>query len=231
VNRSRRDDEETGPQRTCVATRRVRPLDELIRFVAAPDGTVVPDIRRRLPGRGVWVTASRAAVEQAVKRNAFARGLKAQVSAPADLPGQVERMLVEAARQSISLANKAGQVVSGFSKVEAAIGSATIAGVVQASNAAPDGVRKIGQALRRRFGQDAATIPNVTALESTELDLALGRSHVIHAALLDGPAARACLARCRAVERYRAWPTEDGPARLHDTTGDDGPEPAGTRAE
>src|SRR5689334_22217320 len=98
---ARRDDEETGPERTCVATRRVRPLDELIRFVAAPDGTVVPDIRRRLPGRGVWVTASRAAVEQAVKRNAFARGLKAQVSAPADLPGQVERLLIEAARQSI----------------------------------------------------------------------------------------------------------------------------------
>jgi predicted RNA-binding protein YlxR (DUF448 family) len=225
----RSDDDEDGPQRTCIATRQARPVAELIRFVAAPDGTVVPDLRHRLPGRGVWVTANRDAVALAVKRNAFARALKAKVNASPDLPDQVERLLVAAARQSVSLANKAGLVVAGFSKVEAAIGRG-VAGILQASDAAPDGVRKLGQALRRRYGGDAATIPILTALESVELDLALGRSHVIHAALLDGPAARASIARCRAVELYRARPTQDGPARSDEITEDDGPDPAGTRA-
>jgi len=212
---ARRDgtkDDEDGPERTCVATRVARPVDELIRFVADPDGVVVPDLRRRLPGRGVWVTANAAAVAEAVKRKAFARGLKRPVTVSAGLADEVDALLKRAARESVSLANKAGQVVSGFSKVEAAIGRGQLAALVEAADAKPDGVRKLGQALRRSYGEDAVTIPVVRVLASTDLDLALGRSHVIHAALLEGPASRACLARCRALERYRVGPDPQGPA-------------------
>lgn len=210
----RQEAEHDGPERTCVATRVVRSPEELIRFVVGPDDTLVPDLKRKLPGRGVWVTACRRDVEEAVKRKAFARSLKASVRVSPTLADDIEELLRRDAQASLSMANKAGQVVGGFSKVEAAIQQG-VAGVLQATDAAQDGVRKIGQALRRRYGENASAIPVVAPLDSSELGLALGRSHVIHAALLLGPAARACLARCRALERYRAgYPERDAPAGL-----------------
>jgi len=200
--------EETGPERTCVATRVRRPVDDLIRFVAAPDGTVVPDLKRNLPGRGVWVTATRDAVAEAVKKKAFGRGLKAQVSADGTLPALVESLLAKQAREAVSLANKAGLVISGFDKVEAAIGRGPVRVVIHASDAAADGVRKLSQAVRRRFGESVAAEMTLRGLNFEELGLALGRSHVIHAALLDGPASRLCVARLRALERYRTGKTD-----------------------
>jgi uncharacterized protein len=201
--RGRSDDDEEGPGRLCVATRTVRPVEELIRFVAGPDGGLVPDLKHRLPGRGVWVTATRGAIEEAVRRKAFGRSLKTGVVVPATLADDIDALLAKTARDSVSLANKAGAVVSGFSKVEAAIGRGSLAAVLEATDAAPDGVRKIAQALRRRFGEKAESFPVIAVLESTELGLALGRPHVIHAALLEGPVSRAALARLRALERYR----------------------------
>lgn len=197
------EDGEEGPERTCIASRRAGAPDTMIRFVADPDGVVVPDLRHKLPGRGAWVTATRPMVAEAIRRKSFARALKAAVTVPEALADDVEKLLGRAAREALSLANKAGLVVSGFSKVEAAIGGQRLAGVIHASDAAPDGVRKIGQALRRRFGGDAGRIEVSRALDSAELDLALGRAHVIHAALLEGPASRACMARFRALEHYR----------------------------
>lgn len=206
-------DGEDGPERLCVATRQSRPVEELIRFVVGPADELVPDLRRNLPGRGVWVTATRSAVAEAVKRKAFPRSLKATVKVSPTLPDDIEALLRRWARESFSLANKAGLVVTGFSKVEAAIGGREpVAAVVHASDAAPDGVRKLAQAVRRRFGEKAETVAVTTALDSADLDLALGRSHVIHAALLNGPASRASLARFRALERFR----EIGP---HDAAG------------
>ncbi|MCP8938586.1 RNA-binding protein [Alsobacter sp. SYSU M60028] len=204
----REQDGEQGPERLCLATRQSRPVEELIRFVVGPDDTLVPDLRRKLPGRGVWVTATREAVREAVRRKAFARGLRAGVKVSPTLADDIEELLRRWARDSFSLANKAGQVVSGFSKVEAAIGGRDpVAGVVHASDAAADGVRKLAQALRRRFGDKAESVAVTTALDSSDLGLALGRPHVIHAALLNGPASRATIARFRALERFR----EEGP--------------------
>ena len=200
--------EETGPERTCIATRTRHKVDDLIRFVAAPDGSVVPDLKRNLPGRGVWVSATRDAVAEAVRKKAFGRGLKADVKADADLPSLVEGLLARQAREALSLANKAGLVVSGFDKVEAAIGRGPVRVVVHASDAAADGVRKLSQALKRRFGESAAVEMTLRGLNFEELGLALGRSHVIHAALLDGPASRLCMARLRILERYRTGKTD-----------------------
>ena len=215
--------EPDGPVRLCVATREVRPVGELIRFVAGPDDAIVPDLRRRLPGRGVWVTATRQAVTQAAAKRAFARALKRPVTAPASLASDVELLLARAARDGFSLANKAGCVVTGFDKVAAAIPRGGVAAVLHATDAAADGVRKLGQALRRRFGP-AADEMAFRLFTSDEMSLALGREHVIHALLDEGAAGRACVARLRALERYRAGVAPQGaPSRR----GDDDSAPAG----
>src|SRR5579863_6492499 len=137
-------------ERLCIATREVRPVGELIRFVAGPDGAVVPDLKRRLPGRGVWVTARRRVVEEAVRRRAFGRGLKADVKAPPDLPEVLDRLLEQSTLDALSIAHKAGLVVLGFAKVEAAVTAGPLVALVRAQDAGADGGRKLAAALRRR---------------------------------------------------------------------------------
>jgi predicted RNA-binding protein YlxR (DUF448 family) len=210
---ARPDDQETdggprdnkrGTERFCVATRAVRPVDELIRFVVGPDGSVVPDLKRRLPGRGVWVTATRAALDDAVRRNAFARSFKSKVRVAPELTAQVEALLASSCLDALGIAHKAGRVAIGFAKVEAALADKPVAAVIHASDAAPDGVRKLAAAVKGRFGDESGQIPSVSAFTSAQLDLALGRSNVVHAALLAGPASDGFIARCSSLERFRA---------------------------
>jgi uncharacterized protein len=197
------DDEEKGPNRTCVATRVVRPVESLLRFVLDPSGVLTPDIKGKLPGRGVWVDATRSALELALKKKAFARSLKQPVILPDDLPGMVDRLLAQDIRQSLAMANKAGLLITGFVKVEALIekGKATV--LVIAGDASEDGRRKILQAVTRTFGKSDA-IPLFSLLAGSELDLALGRENAIHAALLAGPAGDAFTRRCQRLVRYRS---------------------------
>src|SRR5438105_7895831 len=194
-----------GTERLCALTREVRPIDDLIRFVAAPDGMIVPDLKRRLPGRGVWITATRAAVDEAAKRNVFARSLKREVRAATDLGNQVERQLESAALDALAIAHKAGRVAIGFGRTETALaGVPPVVAILNASDAAPDGARKIAAAAaRRQNAENSGEIPVISAFTSTQLDLALGRSNVIHAALLAGPAGNGFLARCQSLERFR----------------------------
>src|SRR4051812_17548890 len=103
-----------GTERLCALTRDVKPIDELIRFVAAPDGAIVPDLKRRLSGRGIWVTATRSAVDEAVKRNVFARSLKREVRAPRDLGAELEHQLEGVALDALGIAHKSGRVAIGF---------------------------------------------------------------------------------------------------------------------
>lgn len=200
-------DEESGPRRLCVATRQSRPVEELIRFALSPEGVVTPDLRARLPGRGVWVTGRRAAVDEAVRRKAFARSLKTAATAPADLAARVEALLRRDALQALSLANKAGAVTTGFAKVEAAIAAGGVAALLRAADGRADGGRKLDAALRRN---DAAGAAVVDLFASAELDMALGRSNVIHAALAAGGAAENFLARCRRLSFYRADDPQTG---------------------
>ena len=200
----RDEDDRRSSERTCIVTRQTASPDQLIRFVRGPDGSVVPDLRRKLPGRGVWLTPSRSVVETAVKKKAFARAFKAEVKTAATLADDVEWLIERGARESLSLANKAGQVVAGFSKVEEAVGRGQCQAILQASDAAPDGVRKIGQILRRMQELNGIELGVLASLSSDDLGLALGRPHVIHAALLDGSAGRACLERLKLLDAYRA---------------------------
>ena len=187
--------------RRCVLTRARRPKDELIRFVLGPDGTIVPDLKERLPGRGVWLTAAHDTIADAAKRNVFARALKAEAKTPEGLSAQVDRLLAEAALSALSLANKAGETVFGHAKVEEAIARGRVLALIHAKEAALDGCRKLdGKA--RGMG-DGSPVTAVRALSTDELGLASGRTNVIHAALIQGGAARKFLAAAARLERYR----------------------------
>src|SRR6201991_1058847 len=108
----------TCPIRTCIATGETGVPERMIRFVVGPEGDVVPDLARRLPGRGLWVKAERAAVERAVAKNLFARAARAAVKSAADLADRVERLLLERALADLGRARRAGRAVAGFVKVE-----------------------------------------------------------------------------------------------------------------
>src|SRR5690606_33411462 len=125
-------------ERTCIVTREVGEPEGLLRFVVGPDMSVVPDLKRKLPGRGCWVTAERGYVDQAARKNLFARAFKARVSVPDDLGGMVDRLLAQTALGSLGLARKAGQVALGAAKVEAAVRSGKAMLVLHAQEASPD---------------------------------------------------------------------------------------------
>jgi predicted RNA-binding protein YlxR (DUF448 family) len=177
-------------ERFCAVERKAKPVEELIRFVVGPDGEVVPDVKRNLPGRGLWVTATRAAVDHAQRRKVFAKGFKREVRVPADLGSVTDHLLERAALDSLSIAGKAGTAVTGFSKVEAAVNKEGPIALLHASDGSEDGLRKI------------------RAFSGAQLDLALGRSNVIHAALLAGPASQGFLTRCQRMMRFRTGETD-----------------------
>lgn len=198
---------EKATERTCIVTRRQAPPEAMIRFVRAPDGALTPDIRARLPGRGAWVTARAELVAQAVKRQAFARQLKAKVTASPTLAEEVDRLLEADCLQSLSMANKAGLVVTGFGKVCQALETGAVRAALEASDGAPDGKRKLAQAARRaaaRAERAEDGVETVSLFSSEQLDLALGRTNVIHAALAPGGPTQAFLARCRRLAAYRS---------------------------
>jgi uncharacterized protein len=191
-----------GAERFCVATRAVRRVEHMIRFVIAPNGEAVADLKHNLPGRGVWVTATRSALDQAVKTNAFARGFRRNVRLAGDLVPRTERLLENAALDALAVARKAGLVAMGFGQVEIALKRDAAIAVVHAAEAAPDGVKKLDSALRR--SRQSGSVGIIRILTTSQLDLALGRPNVIHAALLAGPASATFMARLRRLERFRS---------------------------
>jgi len=179
----------------------------LIRFVCDPDGKIVPDVSRKLPGRGVWVSASRAAVSAAVATDAFSKSLKRKVAASADLPGLVEELLTRRALASLSLANKAGLVVAGFVKVESAVAKDDITALLHAAEAAPDGIRKLDRKYTTVAG-DIGREPIVFRhFKNAELSLALGRENVVHAAVKRGGAGDTFVKEAKRLVHYGAGPS------------------------
>ena len=200
---------DTGPRRVpgferlCIVTREVKPVTEMVRFVIGPDRDVVPDLKRRLPGRGVWVTATRAAVAEAVKRRAFARGFKTDVRAAPDLPDVVERLLERSALDALSMVHKAGRTVLGFAQIERALANEPVIVLLRAADAGREGVRKLATATRNRLAEKDDELVVVDRFTAPQLDLAFGRPNVVHAALLAGSASDGFLARYRNLERFR----------------------------
>ena len=199
----------SATMRMCAVSRKVRPIDELIRFVVAPSGEVIADVKRKLPGRGLWVLASRQAVLQAVRSHQFKRGFKRDVRVSPALAADTEALLARAVIEALAIAAKAGQVLCGFKKVEAALrgphAGNTVKALIHATDGAADGVRKLNALLGQTAGinNETARIPIVTVLTSAELDLALTRSNVTHAALLAGRAGKTFFSRSQTLVRYR----------------------------
>ena len=202
-----------GTERLCVVTRQVKPVAEMIRFVVGPQGEAVPDLKRKLPGRGIWVTATRAELAEAVRRGAFAKGFGRPVRIPEDFVAATERLLERSALDALAIAGKGSQAVTGFSKVEAALVRGHAVAVLHASDAAADGVRKI-EALRKQAETEGRRIAVIALFPSAQLDLALGRPNVIHAALLAGPASETFVARCARLDRFRAGKPEQRVERI-----------------
>jgi predicted RNA-binding protein YlxR (DUF448 family) len=186
--------------RMCALNRDVQPISELIRFVVGPDGAAVPDIKNKLPGRGLWLTATQEALAEAVKRKVFARAFRREVRVPSDLPARTERLLERAVLDALAMAGKAGMVAAGFAKTQAALEHQEVIAVLHAAGAAADGIRKLQANAHRRH---AGAPVEIGFLTTAQLDLALARPNVVHAALLAGPASETFLARCRRLERFR----------------------------
>jgi predicted RNA-binding protein YlxR (DUF448 family) len=203
----------SATMRMCAVTRQVRPIEELIRFVVSPQGEVIPDLKRKLPGRGLWVSASHRTVAEAVRRNHFSKGFKRDVRIAPTLVADTESLLVRGVIEALAMAAKAGQVIAGFSKVEGALEQRQVEALIHASDGAADGIRKLDAIARQNaaISDDSRKFPVVAALTSEQLDLALGRSNVVHAALLAGPASKTFLSRSHILVRYRM--ADDGTAR------------------
>jgi predicted RNA-binding protein YlxR (DUF448 family) len=204
--RSRSGDEarpHEGPLRLCAVSRIAKPTEELIRFVAAPDGTIVPDLAQRLPGRGVWVDATAATVAAAVRQNAFARSLKRQISAPADLPADVERLLVRRLAGAVAMANKAGLLVAGYVRVEARLRAGRVFLLLHAADAAATGTERLDRIFKGLHGSPDIAGLIIRELTSAELSLAIGQPTVVHAAAAEGGASQGLLREARRLRRYR----------------------------
>lgn len=180
----------------------------MIRFVLSPDGVVVPDIRRKLPGRGVWVDGTAASIALAVKKRAFARGFKSQVEVRPDLADQVGQLLRRAALDRLAFAHKAGLVVAGFEKVKAALVKNQVRGLIFASDAASDGRGKV-EALAKH-ALDLHNEKNVVDMfDSAELERTLGRDRVVHAALTAGRLSELFILDAARLRVYQSGDTQD----------------------
>lgn len=190
--------------RLCAATRVTRQPADLIRFVAGPDGAIVPDLARRLPGRGVWVTADRESIGLAVSGKAFARSLKAPVGVAADLPDLVEGLLERRVIDALALANKSGSVLTGFEKIDRKLTAGAVVALVHGSDAAAGGREKLDRKFAAIAGGHTAAVRIVKPLTIEQMSLAIGRPNVVHAALIKGGATERFLVEAGRLQRYRS---------------------------
>jgi uncharacterized protein len=163
----------SGPLRTCIASGEQTTPERMIRFVVAPDGEVVPDLARRLPGRGLWLRAERWAVERAVARNLFAKAARRSVRASADLAERIERLLLERVLSDLGRARRAGRAVAGFAKVEDMIAARRAGLLVIAEEADGDGMKKLA----------ASGLPVARLGDATALGGIFGRERTVYAAV------------------------------------------------
>ncbi|MCX7558290.1 RNA-binding protein [Sulfitobacter sp. F26204] len=170
-------DRTDGPDRKCIVTGEVQPKYGLVRFVVGPDNQVFPDILGKLPGRGMYVAADRAALEQAVKKKLFARAAKQQVSVRDDLVEEVEKQLARRVVDLISLQRKGGRAVAGYEKVKSWLQNEEAEVLIQATDGSERGKTKLSTP---HYGQ------YIGWLTADELGLAFGRQTVIHGALASG---------------------------------------------
>lgn len=168
---------EDGPERKCIATGEIEPKFGLIRFVAGPDGRIVPDLAGKLPGRGVYVSADRAAMDRAIDKGLFSRAAKQNVTLPEGFSDLLEQMLSRRVVDLISLARKSGDAVSGYEKVKDWLLKEEAEVLIQADDGSARGKSKLSTPYGGSY---------IGWLSADELGMAFGRQTVIHAALRAG---------------------------------------------
>ena len=188
------DETEDGPRRRCIGSGTVQDKENLIRFVVGPDQVLVPDLAARLPGRGLYLTPSRAVFAQALKKKAFARAARGPVTVPEDLPDRMDRLLCEMAQQMLGMARRSGQAAAGYDQAAQWLRAGKVGLLVQAADAAEGG--------RARLRALAGKAPERSVLRAAELGGPFGRDHLVHVAVARGGLSQ----RIRvALDRLAGW--------------------------
>jgi predicted RNA-binding protein YlxR (DUF448 family) len=195
MTRGGRTKDRDEPERRCIVTGESKPRGGLIRFVVGPDATVVPDVAGKLPGRGMYVSADRSAIEQAVKRRLFSRAAKTQVTPPEGLADQVHDLITRRVIDSLSLARKAGKAIAGYEKTRDWLLKGDAKVLIQAHDGSERGKTK----LRAPEGEKTY----IGCLSAAEIGLAFGREHVIHAALAAGGLSKRVVEEAAKLARLR----------------------------
>ncbi|WP_019220684.1 RNA-binding protein [Bartonella senegalensis] len=190
-------------ERTCIVTRENASAKALIRFVIGPNNQIVPDLKSNLPGRGVWVSSRRSAIEEAIKQKAFNKSFKTDVEVASNLADIVDMLLLKAALGSLSIARKAGAVVMGATKVDTAIRSGKVIFVLHAKEATENGKLKILQAIHTIQQKTNQNIQTISLFTSDEMRVAFGAHPVMHAALLNMKVAEGFLKTIHKLIAYR----------------------------
>ncbi|MBV9550472.1 MAG: RNA-binding protein [Alphaproteobacteria bacterium] len=207
------EDEHDGRERRDIVSGQIMPEARLIRFAVAPDGSVVPDVAAKLPGRGLWVAASKTAIATAVEKKLFAKAAKANVSAAADLAARTQSALVARMTGDLGLARRSGALVLGFDNVLRQLeGPKPPKVLIEAFDGASDGKRKL-YAAAHRMDLECVVIETLT---SGELGLALGRENVIHAAVQPGGLADRLILDAERLSGFRALQQPGRPKEPHE---------------
>ncbi len=201
-----------APERRCIVTARVLPKEELIRCVVAPDGTVVPDLDNRLPGRGLWLSPSPDVLKTAAK-SAFAKAARRKVTTPPDLAERIEGLLLKRCLGLVGLLRRAGEVVAGFEKARSALKSGQAGLILAACDGADDGRSKL-----RGLGQ---WLPVVALLTAEELGAALGRGATVHAVASRGGLAAKLLIEAKRLAAWRGVELDEGGVSASEIKGRD----------
>ena len=186
---------EAPVERRCLVTGVVRPKAELLRFVVDPAGRLTPDVAERLPGRGLWLTARRDIVERAIAKRLFTRAARAPVVIEDGLADRLEALFAARCCDLLGLARRAGQVAAGYVKVRTLAAAGGAAVLAEAADGGADARGKLAALAR-----DAVLVDGLTC---AELSAALGREHVVHAAVMPGRLAVAFLAAAARLQAFR----------------------------
>jgi predicted RNA-binding protein YlxR (DUF448 family) len=184
-------------ERQCIVTRQVKPDAEMIRFVVGPEDRLVPDVAAKLPGRGMWLTASRLLLAEAIAKRSFGKAAKQTVEIPDNLQALIEQLLRQRVRDALSMARKAGQLLSGHDKVLEALAKEEVVALLHASDASEDGVRKM----------KAGDVPAYRGFSRDLLSEVTGKENAVHVAVLKGSASAFFLSELR---RFALFMEETG---------------------
>lgn len=182
--------------RRCIVTRETLPMESMIRFCVAPDGTLTPDLAHKLPGRGIWVKADRSVVAQACEKNLFAKPARRKVKYPENTDGLITTLFVKRLQSLLGVAKKAGLVVAGFEKVAESLRKGQVFCLIEATDAAQDGLEKLCRLCAEK------NVPVVRILAADQAAEALGAELCVHTALKSGGVSDLFLAEARRFTAY-----------------------------